>query len=186
MSVLIKCAMYAFLDFYKLSVDKLLLDLSDKGVCASSSQKIATAICNEIRRLYNVTYGHPLAARDLGLTFTAGTSRPSALLLSRLKNNSDRIHKSVNISKVCRAGRKLFSGSGFAASTWGHSVCGFSVTAIESSERQAAKCTGVKPEGRCRFTCLVLGYGWKSHPKARIIRETFTIFYVLLQNIILA
>ena len=182
-SVLTDSIMKAFGDFHKLSVKKLQLTLSDKGVVVTTDEKITKAICDEIKVNYKVNYNPLNATRDLGLSFTAGLVRPSQLLTQRLGANKSRISKTIRISKIHRAGRKLFSGSCFAASTWGHQSCGFSITALESLERQAAKCTGIKPEGRCRFTCLVLGYGWKSHPKARILRETFTYHFKLLASL---
>jgi hypothetical protein len=179
-NVLIKGLMLAFRDFRKLSVLKLLLNLSDKGAVVSSSDKITKAIRLEILNTFGEKYHGAKSSRDLGISFTAGRTRPSGLFTKRLGANTSRIEKTVRISRICRSGRKLFSGSCFSANTWGHQACGFSISTLVSLERQAAKCTGVKPEGRCRFTCLVLGYGWKSHPKARIFRETFTTYFKII------
>ena len=68
--------------------------------------------------------------------------------------------------------RNLYKGSGFSASTWGHQVCGLTKSNMELLERHGAKCSGVAPAGRCRFSANCVAYGQYGHPKARIIRET--------------
>ena len=123
--------------------------------------------------------------RDLGVSYTAGTCKPNQLLLERLHGKEVRISKIGRIARMHRKGRNLYKGSGFAATTWGHQVCGLSSTDLELVERHAAKSTGIQPAGRCRYTANCLAYGQYGHPKARIIRETFSTFFQLRSQMLI-
>ena len=46
-------------------------------------------------------------------------------------------------------------------------------------ERHGAKCSGITPAGRCRYSANCIAYGPYGHPKARIIRETLNTFFQL-------
>ena len=90
---------------------------------------------------------------------------------------NDGLNKIGKIASTSRLARKLFSGSGYAASTWGHQAAGLNATDFLLRERFGAKSSGITPAGRCRYTANCIAYGQYGHPKARIIRETFQAFF---------
>ena len=45
----------------------------------------------------------------------------------------------------------------------------------------AAAFTCITSSGRCRYVAISLGYGPRSHPIGRIIKETISEFFLLIQ-----
>ena len=168
----------SFYVFHKMN-KKLKLVLSEKGVIVANCHNLALRLQKELLKLHGIKYKIKKSTRDLGISHTAGTCKPNQLLLERLHGKEMRISKIGRISRMHRNGRNLYKGSGFSATTWGHQVCGLSSSDMELVERHAAKSTGIQPAGRCRYTANCLAYGEYGHPKARIIRETFTTFFQL-------
>ena len=78
----------------------------------------------------------------------------------------------MRLARICRAARKLYSGSAFSAATWGHQSCGLSDSTVLPLERNALSSTGIKPEARCRTIALAVSFGVLGTPRARVIRET--------------
>ena len=131
---------------------KLKFVLSEKGVIVANCPELAKRLQKELLKLHGVSYKIKKHTRDLGVSYTAGTCKPNQLLLERLHGKEVRISKIGRIARMHRKGRNLYKGSGFAATTWGHQVCGLSSTDLELVERHAAKSTGIQPAGRCRYT----------------------------------
>ena len=104
------------------------------------------------------------------MTNTAARSRPSKLVHSRFLKAKHMISKISQLAQISRQARKLFSGSGYAASTWGHQASGLSDSHILNLERSALSCTGIKAPGRCRTFALIISYGLLGTPRARFIR----------------
>ena len=77
--------------------------------------------------------------------------------------------------------RKLFQGSAYASATWGHQGSGCPEHMLLELEVDAAKATGITPQGRCRFTSVCVAYGPRGHPRARIIKETLANWFQLVQ-----
>ena len=118
------------------------------------------------------------SARDLGISYTAGKPVKPTMNISKqrtLKTKS-RITRTIRLSKITKQARKLFSGSVFAASTWGHQSFGISATDVLRIERAAASSAGL-PNGRCRFMTLCAAYGPRGHPYARIIKESIRLWF---------
>ena len=170
----------SFMKFNKLRI-KLKLGLSNKGVICCSDYMVAKRLQKELRSNYGVEYQVARSCRDIGVSYTAGKSRPTTELIKKFDGAWSRNRKIAGLSKINRGARKLFSASGFSASVWGHPACGLSVSMMIQLERRAANSTGVRAEGRCRHMTLTACYGYRGHPKARIFRETFKIFFQVLQ-----
>ena len=161
-------------------VRALKLSLSPKAAVCGSIPKLAQIFQHEMKHNYNMQFLINECARDLGVTHTAAKTRPSKFVLSRF-NKKVRINKVKNIAKVSRKARKLFTGSCFAASTWGHQASSLSDTALLELERDALNCAGIQTAGRCRVTALMVCYGIQGSPKARIVRETIQAWFKLLR-----
>ena len=98
----------------------------------------------------------------------------------KAKNRFSRI---ASIAKHTRKARKLFTGSGFAAATWGHQGSSLSDSRMVELERHALASTGSKPAGRCRTIALVLAFGLQGTPRSRIVRETMKAWFEVLAQL---
>ena len=120
--------------------------------------------------------------RDLGVTYAAATKRPVKQLSARLsKTRKFRIKKISRLASVSRNARKLFTGSAYAAATWGHQATALSDSQVIALERDALNCAGIKTSGRCRTMGLLVAYGKLGTPRARIIRETIKSWFELMK-----
>ena len=158
---------------------RLKLTLSAKGVIVANCPKLAKRLQSELLHLHGTRYEIKQHTRDLGISYTAGKYKPNQLFNSRFLGRKGRINKIGKLARMHRNARNLYKGSGFSASTWGHQVCGFTRSNLELLERHGAKCTGITPAGRCRYSANCVAYGQYGHPKARIIRETPGTFFQL-------
>ncbi len=167
-------------DQFKKIVRRLRLKISPQSTIVTSSAKLTKAICDELNGL-----GWQIRAdrvtRDLGITFGAGVRKTENQLKVRNKNTKIGRLKMHKISKISRMARKLFQGSAYSASTWGHQGSGCPEQMLLELEVDAAKATGITPQGRCRFTSLCVAYGPRGHPRARIIKETLANWFQLVQ-----
>ena len=50
-------------------------------------------------------------------------------------------------------------------------------------ERDALACTGIKFPGRCRMAALLVSYGVRGTPRARVVREVVREWFDLLRDI---
>ena len=166
----------SFMKFNKLRI-KLKLGLSKKGVICCSDYMIAKRLQKELHSNYGVEYQVSRSCRDIGVSYTAGKSRPTTELIKKFDGAWSRNRKIAGLSKINRGARKLFSASGFSASVWGHPACGLSVSMMTQLERRAANSTGVRAEGRCRHMTLTACYGYRGHPKARIFEKPLIYFF---------
>ena len=171
--------MECMVDFRKF-VHKLRLKISPKSTVVTSSEKLTKAICDELHSL-----GWQIKAdrvtRDLGITFGAGNKKTGKQLRVRNKNTKisrQRIHKIANMSRMAR---KLFQGSAYSAATWGHQGSGCPEHLLLKLEVDAAKATGITPQGWCRFTSLCVAYGPRGHPRARVIKDTLANWFQLVR-----
>ena len=94
-----------------------------------------------------------------------------------------RVIKTSVFAKIHRSAKKFFSGSCYPAGTWGHQGCGISDSSLVRLERHALSCTGLLSAGRCRLLALVVKYGILGTPKARIIRDIFREWFVVVGSI---
>ena len=101
----------------------------------------------------------------------------------RFDKRKTRIQRIANIAKIDRRARKLYSGSGFSASTWGHQATSLPDNIILKMERDAISCSGITPAGRCRTIGLIVSYGIMGTPKARVARESITAWFQILKNL---
>ena len=123
-------------------------------------------------------------ARDLGINYTAGLNKVMRGVRSdRFNKNKGRRLKIIKIARIARAARKLFSGSGYAASTWGHQIQTILPEQLSEIERHAASAAGIDTGGRCRFIALCCAYNNRGHPVARIIRDVFVSYFDVLREI---
>ena len=95
-----------------------------------------------------------------------------------------RKEKTAQIGRISRLARRLYSGSVFSASTWGHPACGVSETQIHQLENDALAAAGITSAGRCRPIALAVAYGVLGTPRARIIRETFRVWFDVYRTLI--
>ena len=122
-------------------------------------------------------------ARDVGITCTAGIKRPNKLVKNRFQKRKHRFGLIRKIAKISRKARKLYTGSGFSAATWGHQGSSLSDSHMIELERDALACTGIKPAGRCRAIGLFVAFGLQGTPRSRIVRETVKAWFELLRQL---
>ena len=66
---------------------------------------------------------------------------------------------------------------------WGHQINTVTATEMTTLEKSAADAAGLSTRGRCRFFSLVVAYGDRGHPIARIIRDIFNTYFELIGDI---
>ena len=157
------------------------LKLSTKGVVVANSAKRAKILSKELAS-YGIVMKPALPSRDLGITYAAGSRRPAVILDKRLHNVRKRILKIKNLAKISKNAKKLFSGSAYAAATWGHQAAGLVPSQLLRLERQALDATGISAHGRCRLIAVTTVYGLQGTPHARLIRETVNSWFDILTD----
>ena len=158
------------------------LKLSPKATTTASSNKLAKQFKKEMYQEYKMTFQIDESSRDVGVTHTAAKIRAKKIIKTRFNKRSNKINRIEKVAKICKsAGRKLFSGSAFASSTWGHEASGLAHSEILMLERDALKATGTKSAGRCKTTALICAYGVLGTPKARVVRETIRAWFKILR-----
>ena len=78
---------------------------------------MAKRLQKELLKLHGIKYKIKAHTRDVGISYTAGVSKPSQLFLERLHGKKGRINKIARLARMHRKGRDLYKGSGFSAST---------------------------------------------------------------------
>ena len=152
-----------------------------KGQIVASTLHRAKILAKSLS-VFGLTYTPSTSSRDIGVSCTAGSSRPGQLLSTRPRAVKKRISKVKNLARVSRTARKLFNASAYPAATFGHPACGLTPDQLLKLERNALSCTGISPHGRCRETSLVVAFGLQGTPSARIIRETVQLWFQLLNT----
>ena len=137
--------------------ERLKLRLSEKGVIVASCPKLAARLQAELLSK-GVKYNIASHTRDLGISYTAGRSKPNQFFSSRFRDKKGRMLKIGRLARICRKARKLFSGSGFSSSTFGHQVCGLTQTEMVFLEQHGARSSGITLAGRCRYTANCMAY----------------------------
>ena len=167
--------------YFKGMVKRLSLRMSPKGVVAASSKKMMRQLRLELAS-QGIIMQHSEIVRDLGAGFGSGSRNTSKHVRNRFRRTSIVRRKAKQLSQIARSARKLFSGSAFSSSTYGHPLSGVSPSLNRALEVDAAKCTGITPQGRCRFTAISIGFGPRGHPYARIIRETLSLWFQIIRH----
>ncbi len=163
---------------YSVKCKGLLLLLSPKSVICTSDFKMSVEIAKILRRK-GIHYQPQRDVRDLGITFTAGLKHKTCnkIIRHRFIKTTKRSNKIGRIAKITKRSRVLFSGSQYSANTWGHQVVHFTQAQIDSIEKRAALATGIHEAGRCRSLALIISYGPRGHPIARILKELFSEWF---------
>jgi len=156
------------------------LGLSAKAVVTASSTKYAKGLKDELAT-YGMKFNVDMHARDVGVTHTAGSSRPSKQVIKRFTKRAAKVIKTKQIAKITRKARTLFTGSIFSSATWGHQASSIAESSIVKLERDALACSGIRPGGRCRTIGLLVAYGVQGTPRARIVRELIRAWFQLLR-----
>ena len=167
---------------YKQMAIRLKLKLSPKAELQTSTPNIAKALVEDLRA-EGIFFKTPVESRDLGATTSLGKTMNLSLLRARNKIVLPKITKISRLAQTNRSARKLYSGSGFSSNTYGHPVSGITENMLIGMERKAVNCSGITPQGRCRFTALVLAFGPRGHPRGRVIKETFTAWFKVLKEL---
>ncbi len=67
---------------------------------------------------------------------------------------------------------------------WGHPISGLSTVQLLEAERSGARCSGIRPAGKCRFITNCVVYGPCAHPVARVLKETFKLWFATLSKVV--
>ena len=120
--------------FFASKVHQINLKLSDKAHIVCSNKKCAATIVHNLKTV-GLHFNNSRSARDLGITYTAALTKPSQLLLNRLKKAKPRVTKIKQLAKISKKSRNLFKASAYPAATWGHPSCGITPTNMTKLER---------------------------------------------------
>ena len=97
--------------------------LSEKSAVVSNDTKLAARVAKELAS-FGIFVQVARSTRDLGVMFTASSHRDFALSSKRLAKARLRNNRIVNVSKVTRSARKLFTSGAYPQGTWGHQCVG--------------------------------------------------------------
>ena len=168
----------AIMDFVDL-VKRLNLVLSTKGVIIAKQPEAAHLPAKE-RAKHGIVYQVKPATRDLGVGIGFGEPKAKRTLIkSKLALAKGPVRKIKHLASVSRKARVLFSGAGFAQSTWGFQLSGHSAADWRLIEIAAVDAGGFG-QGRCRLSALTIEYGVTGHPFVRSIKELFVLWFKLL------
>ena len=129
------------------------------GPLSRTCSKFLRSYANCFFQIHFVKYKIAKHTRDLGVSYKARFVRPSMPFKSRLSSSASRNNKVVSLALVNRRARISHEGSSLPAAIWGHQACGIWPSVMLDSERIAAHCVGITPQGRRRTTCLNIFYG---------------------------
>jgi len=166
---------------FKQIVHNLKLRLSSKAAIVTSCRRLGKSLNAKLAKL-GLKFVIAEHSRDLGVTTTAGKARPNHIQKQRQIKSKHRIFRISKIARLSRSARKLFQGSGFAVSTWGHQASAISDIKMRELESDALACTGIRSGGRCRTSALLVAYGVQGTPRARVVRETIRAYFELLRS----
>ncbi len=121
--------------------------------------------------------------RYLGVSVTGGNCRNDHVIRHRFNKTKDRRKRNAQIAKTHKGARRLFNASSFTATSWGNPASGLSHSHLLELERSGVRCSGIKPQGKCRFTACIVAYGQYHHPIARILRELFKTWFLCLATV---
>ena len=65
---------------------------------------------------------------------------------------------------------------------WGHQVAHITQAQIESIEKRGANASGIFEAGRCRTLTLIVSYGPRGHPVARVLKELFSEWFKAVRS----
>ena len=175
-------AIEALEDFASLS-NKLKLTLSDKGQLVCTDTKLGNRLAKILRRK-GIPVTHVYQAKDLGVVNAAGKPIRRDGVSQRISNSRHRVKAIVRLSKISPMARRLYSGSAFSVSTWGHVSRMLSDSSIAQLERDAANASGIKVTGRNLFMTNLVAYGKYSHPVARLYTDLVQSHFNVMKSII--
>ncbi len=159
-------------------IARMKLKLSPKGACICTNFKTAQVVAKALQS-FGVTVKPEVASRDVGVAFSGGAKR-----CNQLFEKAPRRARTVKRSLQFKGCNKLFSGSGYCATTWGRQIGGIDGPDVLKLERHAAQVTGIRAGGRCRFIANCVVYGPNKHPFARIIADVMKLWFKTLEQII--
>ncbi len=111
-------------------------------------------------------------------------SRCKQIFNKRFINSASRRFRAARLAPTFGGARRLFSGSCFSVSTWGHQVAGVPKSRLLQLEQSAARTSGIRANGRCRFFTVCVAYSPRNHPIARILKEVFSVWLQVLAEVI--
>ena len=162
---------------------KLKLTLSEKGQLVCSNLYVGAKVARSLSRL-GIPITHVRQAKDLGQINAAGKPIHRLGARNRLTSTRQRVRGIIKLSRISPLARRLYSGSGFAASTWGQVTRLYSSSNLLQVERDAANATGIHVYGRNLFFTNVVAYGVYGHPIARIFRELIQSHFQVYSTIV--
>ena len=168
---------------FKASTRRLKLSLSPKAGVVSNKFAVAHTISKRLAAKGIIMRAFK-SYRDTGASYCGGSSKCKDISNKRFINSASRRQRAARLAPTFRGARRLFAGSCFSASTWGHQVAGFSKSRLLQLEQAAARTSGIRANGRCRFFTVCVVYGPRNHPIARILRELFVVWFQVLSEIL--
>ena len=169
--------------------------LGSKSTIVCSRPSLATALQSIIAKKTGMQLQIARDVRDLGIGYSAGTTRASAYWKARVALNRDRLERIRRLNKAKPAGwvivtartkaktgekvnrvcftsaKKLFVTGAWPAITWGHQATGMTPADLDSMTVLAAKASGHYRVGASADVVCLLAYGGASCPKVKQVLE---------------
>ncbi len=158
------------------------LTISSKGGVTSNSLNVRNSISKMLFDRKRNIRSKPWQ-RYLGVSVAGGNCRNDHVIKHRFNKTRDRRKRNAKIAKTHKGARRLFNASSFTATSWGNPASGLSHSHLLELERSGVRCSGIKPQGKCRFTTCIVAYGQYHHPIARILRELFKTWFLCLATV---
>ena len=169
--------------------------LGSKSTIVCSRPSLATALQSIIAKKTGMQLQIARDVRDLGIGYSAGTTRASAYWKARVALNRDRLERIRRLNKAKPAGwvnvtartkaktgekvnrvcftsaKKLFVTGAWPAISWGHQATGMTPADLDSMTVLAAKASGHYRVGASADVVCLLAYGGASCPKVKQVLE---------------
>ena len=176
-----------------LSADRVTLGCKSTIVCSKPSQ--ARALQSIIARKTGVQLRVARSARDLGIGYSAGTTRASAYWRARVALNKGRLERIRRLNRAKPAGwvnvtaktkpktgakfnrictvsaKKLFTTGAWPAISWGHQATGMTPADLDDMTILAAKASGHFRVGASPDVVCMLAYGGAACPRVKQVVE---------------
>ena len=177
------------------SLKRVKVILGSKSVIVCNKPTLARALQQQIAKATGMWLQIARSARDLGIGYSAGTTRSSSYWKARLARNRDRLERIRKLNKAKPAGwvtvttktkaktgssysrysitcaKKLFATGAWPAIAWGHQATSMTPSDLDDCTVLAAKASGHYRVGAATELVCLLSYGAGGCPKIRQVIE---------------
>ncbi len=146
--------------------------ISSKTKIVGSDPEVVDTIRARVRAHTGVDLQPAAWARDLGVSFSGGTRRSSAMQArsAKAKRRTQRVRR---LARATRTAAKLYRTGVWAQDTFGAEVCGVPPTQLSRQRSLAASSTGA-PRSSCVTSAIAVGHGAHWDPALKMRLKQFS------------